>query len=126
MATQPLTVGGSRYRTEMGDPKVKEVLWANVRALMVHKYGDENLTRLAHDAKIGPGTATRIKKADTSVGLDVLEKVAKSFGVEPWHLLVPGMEPANPPALRPLTQAERDLYKKIVAAARDLSKFQPD
>lgn len=108
----------------MGEGTLKSVLWANVQALMVHKYGTENLTRLAAEAKIGPGTVTRIKKADTSVGLDVLEKLSKTFGVEPWQLLVPGMEPENPPVLQPVTKAERDLYAKILSAARDITKLQ--
>jgi len=108
----------------MGDHELKSVLWANAQALMVHKYGTENLTRLAAEAKFGPGTATRIKKAETSVGLDVLEKLAGTFDVEPWQLLVPGMEPKNLPALKPVTQAERDLYAKILAAARDITKLQ--
>lgn len=74
-----------------GDKSLKTVLWENVRALMVQRYGAENLTRLARDAKLGPGTATRIKAAETSVGLDVIEKIARAFKVEPWQLLAPGL-----------------------------------
>lgn len=108
----------------MGEVDLKPVLWANVRALMVHRWGAENLTRLATEAKFGPGTATRIKKAETSVGLDVLEKLAKVLGVEPWQLLVPGMEADNPPALSPVTKAERELYAKFRATAREITKLQ--
>lgn len=71
--------------------ELQAVLWANVRRLMVGRYGTENLTRLATEAGIGPGTATRIKQATTSVGLDVIAKVATVFGVAPWQLLAPGL-----------------------------------
>lgn len=71
---------------------IKATLWENVRALMVLKYGKENLNALARDAKIGPGSATRIKEAKTSVGVDIVEKVAEAFKVEPWQLLAPGMD----------------------------------
>ena len=83
----------------MKKPDTKLVLWENVSALMKTKYGRENLTRLAADAKIGPGTASRIKAHETSVGLDVVEAIARIFRLEPWQLLVPGMDAASPPVL---------------------------
>lgn len=51
----------------------KAVLWASVLALMVKNYGRENLNRLAREAKIGPGTASRLKAQETSVGLDTID-----------------------------------------------------
>ena len=73
------------------DTSIRKVLWENIRALMVKHYGGENLNRLAREAKIGPGSATRIKECRTNVGLGVLEKIAKHFEVEPWQLLAPGL-----------------------------------
>lgn len=55
---------------------------------MLKRYGKVNITRLGADAKIG-GSASRIKARDTSIGLSVLEKVAKTFGVDPYKLLIP-------------------------------------
>lgn len=69
----------------------KRALWANVLALMERAYGGENLTRLARDSGIGPGSTTRIKEQRTSVGIDVLEKIAGAFGVRPWQLLTPDL-----------------------------------
>lgn len=77
----------------------KLVLWQNVSALMDAKYGKEHLTRLATDAKIGPGTISRIKQHETSVGIDVVEAIAKVFKVEPWQLLVPQLQADRPPQL---------------------------
>lgn len=80
----------------------KAVLWASVLALMVKNYGRENLNRLAREAKIGPGTASRLKAQETSVGLDTIDKLAAYFNVEAWQLLVPGFEPDNMPVLQPV------------------------
>lgn len=66
------------------DPKA--ILLANVSALMRHRYGRENLTRLANDCKLGPGTASRIKAQETSVGIDVLAG---------GHLAAPASRPAS-------------------------------
>ena len=67
----------------------KTILWANVLAHMEAKYGRENLNALARDAKIGPASVQRIKDGKTSVGVDIVDKVAKSFGVEAYQLLCP-------------------------------------
>lgn len=69
------------------DKAIKQILWENVRALMVQKYGKENINRLAADAKIGIGSAQRIKEAKTSVGIDLVEAIADAFQVYPWQLL---------------------------------------
>lgn len=93
-------------------------LWANTQALMNFHWGEVNLNRLARECKIGPGTAARIKDQKTSVGLEVLEKIAENFSIAVWQLLVPGMDPAAPPALQPVSAAERALYEKIMSAAK--------
>ena len=99
MASQPHPVGTLNYRIRMKKPDSKLVLWENVSALMKAKYGRENLTRLAAEAKVGPGTVSRIKAHETSVGLDVVEAIARIFKVEPWQLLVPGLDVADLPAI---------------------------
>lgn len=79
------------YHLRMADKAIRGTLWANVRALMLDRYGEENINRMARDVRIGPATVQRIKDSGTSVGVDVLEKIAKTFNVEPWQLLAPGM-----------------------------------
>lgn len=78
-----------RYLSPMEKITTKALLWENVLALMQAKYGGENLSRLARETGMGPGSASRIKAQETSVGVEVLEKIAEVFGVEPWQLLVP-------------------------------------
>lgn len=99
------------------------VLWANLKALMTEQYGKENLTRLAREAKIGPGSATRIKNQQTAIGFDVLEKVARVFNLFPWQLLVPGLQPKDPPVLRVASEAEKTMYETAMRTRDALVDF---
>ncbi len=78
----------------MEDTKV--ALWRNLSTAMTRRYGRENLTRLAREAEVGPATLWRIKDRSTSVGTDVLERIAKALGTQPWALLIPEIE-GQPP-----------------------------
>jgi len=58
---------------------------------MKQHYGRENLTQCAKDAGVGPGTMTRIKEQETSIGMDTIEKLAALFKVQPYELLIPNL-----------------------------------
>ena len=115
----PQPVGALPY--SFGMPDSKQILWENVSTLMVHHWGKENLSELSRKAKVGLATCDRIKKRETSVGTDVLEKIADVFGLQAWHLLTPNLDPANPPVIW-LTKTERDLYENMRSAARMLTE----
>lgn len=96
----------------------KSVLWQSVSRLMIWRYGNENLTRLAAETGLGPGTCSRIKEQRTEIGLRVMTTIAQHFGFQPWQLLVPGFDPANPPTLSVLDvnsdeQELLGLYRKL-------------
>ena len=95
----------------------RRLLWANVQALMQHHWKKEDLGRLARTAKIGPATCTRIKQQQTSVGVEIVDKIAEVFGLDTWQLLVPNLDPANPPLLV-LSAAERSFYRQVLNAAQ--------
>ena len=67
----------------------KSALWENVLSLMIRAYGEENLTRLAREASVSPGTMSLIKAAQTSTGIEIIGRIADVFGVAPWQLLAP-------------------------------------
>lgn len=73
----------------------KSTLWPRIQALMVQRWGGENQNRLAREAKVGVATIARIKGTDTSIGLDVLEKIAEALGVQSWQLLCPNCDNLN-------------------------------
>lgn len=104
------------------DP-IESVLWANVLALMTHHYGKEHLSNLAKKAKIGLATIGRIKKQETSVGVEVIDKIARAYDLQAWQLLTPGFDPANPPVLRPLSAAEVRLYERLRLAAEEIAAY---
>lgn len=90
----------------------KRVLWENVRALMIDRYGEENLYRLHKESGLSLGGLSRIKEQKTAVGLDVLTKVATFFELMPWQMLVPNLDPRNPPVFA-ITEAEKKLYERM-------------
>ena len=95
MTSQPHSVCSSMYRIRMQESDSKKVLWENVSKLMKDEFGGENLTRLAARVGFGPGTSTRLKVQETSVGTDILDSIAAYFKIEPWQLLKPGMGAAD-------------------------------
>lgn len=81
----------------------KAIVGANVLALLQHRGGaftgtETGITRLVARG-IPNGTAQRVLAGTTSIGLDVLQRVAEALEVEPWQLLVPGIDPAALPGL---------------------------
>lgn len=106
------------YPAPMSAIDSRRVLWTNVQALMHHHWGKENLTRLAAEAEVGLGTCTRIKQQQTSVGVEVVDRIAQVFHLDSWQLLVPGLNPKSPPVLI-LSEAERDFYRRVINATRE-------
>jgi len=108
-------------------PRSADVLWANLSALMEKHWQGENLTRLAREAKIGPGSATRLKNRQEGTGIDLVGRVAAVFGLQAWQLLMPGLDPSNPP-VSSLTGPEAALYKRLRRAfdlMQDFTKTDP-
>lgn len=101
-------------------------LWQNIQALMKKRYGDENLSRFAEDCGFAQSTATRIKQQRTAIGLDKLDQIARAFNLATWQLLVPGLDPENPPALQPVSDHERELYKRFRAVAKEIVASEPE
>jgi hypothetical protein len=89
---------------------------------MQKHYGKESLARLSRDCKISLGSCSRIKEQQTSVGLDIVDKIATHFHIEPWELLVPTFDPANRPTLQPLSEMERKLYARLAEVAKEFKE----
>jgi transcriptional regulator with XRE-family HTH domain len=103
----------------------RAVLWASVRALMVKEFGKENLSRFSARTGVPLGSLSRIKEQETSVGLEMIDRIAAAFGLYGWQLLVPGFDPATPPVLRAIKNGEVAMYEKLLAAARELVAAEP-
>jgi hypothetical protein len=90
--------------------KTATILWENVSELMLHHWNEINLYRLAKEAGIGLGGASRLKDQKTSARLSTVEKLAKVWKLEPWQLLLPDLDPKNIPVTM-ITDAEKRLYE---------------
>lgn len=75
----------------------KTILWENIAALMILRYGKENMGRLAAAAHVGQATMTRIKEQKTSIGTEKLDQIAKALDVQSWQLLCPGYDFSKKP-----------------------------
>lgn len=121
---QPLTVF-KLYQNRLvnrDDFTPAAVLRQNLKACMDSKHGPST-----QDAVPGVSQATigRILNKDEkeNTRIDTVAKIARAYGLETWMLLVPGMDPENPPVLQPVTQAERALYAQLQSTVRDLAKI---
>lgn len=93
---------------------IESIVGENLDALMKHSDALRSNGAVARAIGGGfePRTIGRIRNAEVSCTLDTLAKIAKAFGIEPWHLLVPRYDPRNPP-VRTMTVHERDLYARL-------------
>lgn len=59
-------------------------------------------------------------EAPYSPTIDLLSAVAAALDLQPWQLLVKGMDPDNPPVLT-LTDSERKLYREFQRLRKELA-----
>jgi hypothetical protein len=97
----------------MSTPDSKAAIWNAVLSLMRRHYGEENLLRLSKEAKIGLGSTSRLKAQETSVGVDLIDKVAARFKLQPWQLLVPDFDADNPPELASVSPLALDTARML-------------
>lgn len=93
------------------DESTANTLSANLTALM------ENDRELTTDAKVAKAagvdqkTVWRMVAKSNSATLDKIAKVAAAFDLQTWQLLVPGLEPTNPPVV--ITRVEYDFFARL-------------
>ena len=88
----------------------------NVRALRDAPTGAKGQRAFAEKCGIGEGTVWRISKGQDGTSIETLRAIAEAHGMQAWQLLVPSIDPENPPVLAKFTEAERRLYAAIKAA----------
>lgn len=100
----------------------KKILWENVSQLMVKHYGRENLTQCATDTGLGPGTMSRIKAQETSIGIDTLEALGTFFKLEPYELLIPGLQSKEITVIHNMRGMSEEKQGDIVKISSALAK----
>lgn len=99
----------------------RAVLARNLKALMESKIGPTSEMALGRKAGVAQATIGRIKREEVAASIETVEQLATAYGLQPWQLLVAGMDPGNPPVLVPISKAERALYESLKAAMREAS-----
>lgn len=122
---QPYPVCPSHYRASVSN--IGKIVAANAEALMVKHYGKVNVSQLAAQEGLSVGVAGRIK-AGAVIQTNKLEALAVAFSLEPWQVLVPGLDPEAPPRLAgdasewPLDMVDKRRYLGLSKRARDLAQ----
>jgi transcriptional regulator with XRE-family HTH domain len=78
---------------------LRGALARNLATIMDRSPAFDSQPKIAAKSKIGQSTIGRILRAEVPVTLDNLEALAKGLTLEPWQLLVPGLDPSRPPKL---------------------------
>lgn len=102
---------------------VAEIIADNLRALKEDRHiaSDNALARLAH---VDQKSVWRILHQEQSPTVDTLEKLARAFGLHAWQLLIPHLDPKNPPVFV-MSDTERSLYKKLAEMASEFVAQEP-
>lgn len=103
-------------------PKLAGKIWAmgaksifatNLAAAMKHKrLSGGDIHRLTEKA-VATSTVGRIVRGVNAPDLDTVTALSRAVGYQPWQLLVPRFDPADPPFLPRFTDEERALYDRL-------------
>lgn len=104
----------------------RHVLARNLKALMKAHKELSTLPKITAQCGVSNGTLDRMRRAAAGARIDQVELVARAFGLEAWQMMVPGLEPKNPPVLAAASDAERALYAKILQAAEQIVHYKTD
>lgn len=96
----------------------------NIRALIDREELTVNGWALKHE--LVQSTINRIVTGKLDPSSSVIERIAGRVGMAGWQLMVPGMNAANPPALRGMTTAESDLYARLQKNIEELALLRGD
>lgn len=98
---------------------MQRVIAENIRALMQSGRGglrtQEAVAKAARAAgfPIDQKSISRALNATNALQVNTIQAIAAAFDVEPYQLLIPGLDPRNPQILRTLSPVEERLYKAL-------------
>lgn len=94
-----------------------EVLAGNLRRII--EQSGLSARAWALSKQLEPRNIHRIIAGTQSPTLDLLGAIGAAVEMDPWQLLVPGVDPSNPPVVT-MTKAEREFYRKVREEFRTL------
>jgi hypothetical protein len=100
-------------------PESSKVVAANLRKLM-RAQGNEELSsnpKLGKKTGLGASAISRLVNGHNAT-LETVDRVAEAFGLAGWQLLIPNLDPTNPPVVQ-MSAKEADLYRKLKALMKE-------
>ena len=90
-----------------------DTLVANITTLMTHRglTSDAQVGALARP-KMDQKTVWRIRNKEQSPTLEKLCALAAGFGLQAWQILIPGLDPSNPPVFV-MSSTEQRFYERM-------------
>lgn len=98
----------------------REVVSENLKSLMLHHEHLTSQSEIARKSGIPQRTVGRIVHGEVQANLSSLVGLATAFGIEPWQLLVPGLNPRNMPRLHFLTEEQAVALQAISKAIAEV------
>ena len=99
----------------MDSQHARDILAGNLRRIIEHwtPPGERYSVRAwALSKGIDVRLIDRLTKGQHAVTLDKLQEVADACGLEPWHLLVPQLDPTNKPDT-PISEKDRAVIRRL-------------
>lgn len=91
----------------------RTILSENLKALMATHPGLDTCKAIAKAGGPSNGTVERILNSKVGASIDQLDLLANIYELEPWQLLVPGLDPTNPPILAHISAQQLEMLSKI-------------
>lgn len=99
---------GPELHTLPKPPSSFENFKGNLELLMQLTQTTQN--RLARLSGVGQRSIGRILKGEQIPSLDICDQIAHAFGLRAWQMLLPNINPQDPPQLERASAAERRLF----------------
>lgn len=118
----------TKYDFGMKNPgNIRDVVSANLKALMDSTPDLNTQMKIAEKTKgrVSQRTVGRILDRSVSVTVDHIAELAAIFHLQPWQLLLPGLDPKNPQIVPAITAAEKELYDSIKSAVITFQSENP-
>lgn len=106
------------------DERARETLAANLAALMRERPHLDTFKKIVAAGGPSNGSLDRIRRRKVGCSIDQLDALARVFDLQSWQLLIPDLEPNNPPVVRGASETERRLWERLDSLMRELGELR--
>lgn len=89
----------------------RQIIATNLRMLMDRNKHSQGYLHLK--TGLSQSTIGRTLSGESSATVDTLDDLAKVYGLQPWQMLIAGLEANNPPVLKNMSKIEQEFYEKM-------------